>query len=54
MDYKPAELNPNLINQLEAFEDQLREQTSENIIVIAYQSDSDTNSEGGSAQKENR
>ncbi|MFC5653156.1 hypothetical protein ACFPYJ_29400 [Paenibacillus solisilvae] len=41
MSYKPAELNGDLVNQLQQFEQDLQKQTSGNIVVIAYEYEPD-------------
>lgn len=41
MDFKPAELSGELVKQLQQFEHELQEQTSGNIVVIAYEYEPD-------------
>ncbi|WP_219835103.1 hypothetical protein [Paenibacillus sp. R14(2021)] len=46
MDYKPAQLDGAALAQLQQFESELRKQTSEEIIVIAYQASGDASQSG--------
>ncbi|EGL83102.1 hypothetical protein CathTA2_0007 [Caldalkalibacillus thermarum TA2.A1] len=35
--YPPADLPPQLLEKLKAFEEEMRQQTGENIVLIAYE-----------------
>ncbi|BBH22887.1 hypothetical protein Back11_42320 [Paenibacillus baekrokdamisoli] len=41
MNYKPAELDRELLTQLQHFEHQLQQQTSDKIVIIAYEYEPD-------------
>ncbi|MDQ0338477.1 hypothetical protein J2S00_001261 [Caldalkalibacillus uzonensis] len=35
--YPPADLHPHLLEKLKSFEEEMRQQTGENIVLIAYE-----------------
>ena len=45
MNYKPAELDREILTQLKEFEHNLQQQTSEKIVIIAYEYESDRKQE---------
>ena len=49
MEYTPARLNGAALAQLQQFESELRKQTSEEIIVVAYRASVDASQSGMNA-----
>ncbi|MBP3965424.1 hypothetical protein I8J30_22175 [Paenibacillus sp. DLE-14] len=49
VNYKPAQLDGQLLAQLQQFESDLRKQTSSNIVLIAYQTTAEEADNGAAA-----